>query len=228
MVICPTCRHENPEESGICARCGNSLDPGVAAYLPVRRTEGERPPLEIQTPTPPSRWRAIVVIGAFGVIVAGVGLYFLLRPDPCSGTNFTSTNFGYCVMVPDGWEAGPARFGSSVTLDQFAPPTAATTVIVSTVDLRSGAALEEFSNFVRQKDVAAGLKPGPASDTTLDGVGALQWDATVDSAGETYHLREVVVVHDDVGWRITLNDVDQGFASSAVAFRDMLDSWQFR
>ena len=228
MVICPTCRHDNLEESTLCARCGGSLDPGMATFLPVRRAEGERPPLELPTPKAPSKWRAVVVIGAFGVIVAGVGLYFLLRPDPCAGTNFTSTNFGYCVMVPDGWEAGPARFGSSVTLDQFAPPTAATTVIVSTVDLQSGAALDDFSSFVRQKDVDAGLKPGPASDTTLDGVGALQWDATVESEGETYHLREVVVVHDDVGWRITLNDVDQGFASSAVAFRDMLDSWQFR
>jgi hypothetical protein len=170
----------------------------------------------------------VVILGAIGVIVAGIGLAYLLRPDPCSGTNFTSENFGYCVLVPDGWEAGPARFGSDVTLDQFAPPTSAATVIVATVDLQQGAALEDFSSFIRQKDEDAGLTPGPAADTNLDGVGALQWDVTVDAEGETYHMREVVTVRDDVGWRITLNDVQQGFPSSAVAFRDLLESWRFR
>jgi hypothetical protein len=41
-------------------------------------------------------------------------------------------------------------------------------------------------------------------------------------------MREVVVVREDIGWRITLNDVADRFSTSAVAFESMLDSWQFR
>jgi hypothetical protein len=227
VVICPACRQENLEESTVCSRCGRTLDPGVATFLP-RSTEGERPPLEIRAPKQPSTWRVVAVFGVIGLLVAGVGVYFLVRPNPCDGTNFTSTNFGYCVLVPQGWQAGPAHFGSDVTLDQFAPPTSATTVLVATVDLDAGARLADFSNFVRQKDESAGLTPGPESDTKVDGVPALQWDMTVDTNGETYRMREVVVVRDDVGWRITLNDLEQGFPNSAVAFHDLLDSWQFR
>jgi hypothetical protein len=229
MVICPTCRHENLEEAAVCERCGNSLDPGISRLLPVRRNDAERAPIEFTKRKQPSRWRPIAVLALLGVAVAGVGAYLVFRPDPCDGTNFTSTNFGYCVLVPEGWEAGPARFGDSVTLDQFAPPTSATTVVVATVDLESGASLDDFGAFVRQKDEDAGLVPGPASDTTIDGVGALQWDVTVDAdGGETYRMREVVTVRDDVGWRITLNDLEDGFSSSAVVFRDLLDTWQFR
>jgi zinc-ribbon domain len=228
VVICPNCRNENLEDATVCTKCGGSLDPGVSRLLPVRRTEDERPPFELHTPKPPSVWRAVAVFGIFALLAAGIGVYYLGRPNPCAGTNFTSTNFGYCVLVPDGWEAGPARFGADVTLDQFAPPTASSTVIVSSVDLDSGATLSDFSNFVRQRDDAAGLTPGPTSETTVDGVGATQWDVTVETDGETYRMREVVTVRDDVGWRITLNDVRQDFATSAVAFRDLLDSWRFR
>ena len=229
MVICPTCRNENLEDAPVCMRCGGSLDPGVSRLLPVRRNEAERQEIELTKPPQPSRMRTAVILGIMGAAVVGAGLFFLLRPDPCKGTNFTSENFGYCVLVPEGWEAGPARFGADVTLDQFAPPTSAATVVVATVDLETGAALEEFSNFVRQKDEDAGLTLGPASETSVGGVGALQWDVTIDAeSGETYQMREVVTVLNDVGWRITLNDLQDGFASSAVAFRDLLDSWQFR
>jgi zinc-ribbon domain len=228
VVICPNCRHDNLEDATVCAKCGASLDPGVSRLLPVRRTEAERPAFELHTPKPPSVWRPVAIFGLFALFAGGIGVYYLVRPNPCDGTNFTSTNFGYCVLVPDGWEAGPARFGSDVTLDQFAPPTASTTVIVSSVDLDAGVTLSDFSDFVRQRDDTAGLTPGPTSDTTLDGVDAIQWDVTVETEGETYRMREVVTVRDDVGWRITLNDVRQGFATSAVAFRDLLDSWQFR
>jgi hypothetical protein len=79
------------------------------------------------------------------------------------------------------------------------------------------------------RDEEVGLTPGAASETSLDGVGALQWDVTVTPEdGESFQMREVVTVRDDIGWRITLNDVSDGFGTSAVAFSDMLDSWQFR
>lgn len=229
MVVCPSCRHVNTEEATQCAQCGASLEPGVARLLPARRSPSERPPLEIQRPKAPSKWRPHVVIGLTVLMGVGAGAAYLFRPDPCEGTNFESANFGYCLQVPEGWEAGPARFGAEVTLDQFAPPTESATVVVEAVDLEGGVALEDWSEFVRQRDEEAGLTPGAASETELDGVGALQWDVTVaPEGGEQFRMREVVVVRDDVGWRITLNDVSDGFGTSAVVFANMLASWQFR
>lgn len=228
MVICPTCRHVNPEEAERCLRCGTSLEPGATALLPVRRSEGERPPVEIRKPKPPSKWRAPLIVGGFVAALAAVSAYWLFRPDPCGGTNFVSENFGYCVLVPEGWEAGPARFGADVTLDQFAPPAESATVVVEAVDLELGVELEAWSEFVRQRDEEAGLTPGGASGTSLGGVGALRWDVTVELDGQTFRMREVVAVRGDVGWRITLNDASQGFATTAAVFEDMLGSWHFR
>jgi hypothetical protein len=197
--------------------------------LAVRRDPSERPPIEVRQPTPPSKWRPYVVLGALVLAVAVAGVAWLVRPDPCKGTNFSSENFGYCILVPEGWEAGPARFGSAVELDQFAPPTEAATVMVEAVDLESGAGLEGWSQFVRQRDEDAGLTPGASSEATLDGVEALTWDVTVSAeSGENFHMREVVAVLDDIGWRITLNDVADRFSTSAVVFESMLASWQFR
>ena len=88
--------------------------------------------------------------------------------------------------------------------------------------------LEQWSEFVRTRDEDAGLTPGPASEAKLGGADALQWDVSVASeGGNSFLMREVVVVSNDVGWRVTLNDLQEGFDTSAVAFRDMLDSWQF-
>jgi hypothetical protein len=41
-------------------------------------------------------------------------------------------------------------------------------------------------------------------------------------------MREVVVVRDEVGWRISLSDTADGFEVSQTAFRRMLDSFRFR
>jgi hypothetical protein len=210
-----------PEEAG------SSLTPDAVALLP-RREPGERPPIEMRKPPQPSKWRPLILLGVFLVGLTAVAAFFALRPDPCGDTNFESENFGYCLMVPDGWEAGPAQFGADVTLDQFAPPTGSATVVVEAVDLETGVALDQWSEFVRKRDEDAGLTPGPASDAKLGGADALQWDVSVASeGGNSFLMREVVVVSNDVGWRVTLNDLQEGFDTSAVAFRDMLDSWQF-
>ena len=227
MVICPSCRNENTEEAVTCGVCGTSLEPGVARFLPPRREPRERPPIEIPKAAQPSKVRTFMVLGGLGMLLVAAGLYWVGRPDPCRGTNFTSQDFGYCVLVPEGWEAGPARFGDQVTLDQFAPPTSAATVVVASVDLEAGTALEEFSEFIRGKDEDAGLRPGPASELSLDGTSALQWDIAVSGGADAYKMREIVTVKGDVGWRITLNDVEDGFSSSASDLREMLETWRF-
>ena len=227
MVVCPTCREVNEEGRAICQKCGMSLAPNAVALLP-RREPGERPPIEMRKPPQPSKWRPLIVLGVVLVGLAAVGAFYALRPDPCGETNFESENFGYCLLVPEGWEAGPAQFGADVTLDQFAPPTGSATVVIEAVDLETGVALEQWSEFVRTRDEDGGLTPGPASEAKLDGADALQWDVSVATqGGESFLMREVVAVSNNIGWRVTLNDLQDGFDTSAVVFRDMLDSWQF-
>lgn len=229
MVVCPSCRQVNLEEAGRCERCGASLDPGFSALLPVRRTEGERPQLEIPQPKPASKSRPYVVLGALVAAVLAFGAVTVLRPNACEGTNFESDNFGYCVLVPEGWEAGPARFGADVTLDQFSPPTESVTVVVEAVDLEDdeGVGLEAWSTYIRTVDEQGGLAPGPASETRLGDVAALQWDATVETGGETFMTREVVAVRGNIGWRISLNSLSDRFGTSAVVLQDILESWKF-
>lgn len=228
MIICPACRNANDEGAEFCAKCGRSLE-ASASMMPTRRASGVRPPIEDTPHVPPSRWRALVVLGAVVLGAVGVGTWLLLRPDPCRGTNFSSANFGYCLTVPEGWTAEPARFGSSVELDQFAVPSQGATVLVEAVDLQQKDDLGGFADMVRQKDESAGLKPGPGRRTEIDGVAAQVWDITIVSdAGTSYQMREVVVVKDQVGWRITLNDVADAFEEHAVPFDEMLRSWRFR
>ena len=148
MVVCPTCREVNEEGRALCQKCGSSLEPSTVALLP---RHGERPPIEIRKPPQPSKWRPLVMLGVIVGVGVVVGAFVLLRPDPCGGTNFESENFGYCIVVPEGWEAGPAQFGADVTLDQFAPPTGSATVVVEAVDLETGVGLNQWSEFVRQR-----------------------------------------------------------------------------
>lgn len=229
MIVCPDCRHVNEEQALVCGRCGRSLEPGPVALMPQRRTSAPPPIIEVPKPKPPSPWRAVEIIGGLVGVLAAAGAFWLLRPDPCEGTNFASPTFGYCLTVPEGWVAEPARVGDQVTLDQFAPPRDGATVIVDATDLERGVTLEGWAGFVRNRDVEAGLTPGPATETAVGGVPARQWDLTATSdAGTSYRMREVVVVRDEVGWRISLSDTEDGFEVSQAVFQRMLDSFRFR
>ncbi len=228
MIVCPSCRTVNEEDLAFCSKCGRSLEPGPVMLAPRRTDLAERPPMELKAPRKRSKWRPVVILGTMGMVLLSGATFLLLKPNPCRGTNFASDNFGYCLSVPDGWVAQPARFGSSATLDEFAPPRASATVIVDAADLADGAQLDQWAAFVRQKDQAAGLIPGPATGLTLDGVDARQWDVSITSdSGDEYSMREVVLVRDNVGWRVTLSDRSGGFASSAGTLKLMLQSWRF-
>lgn len=229
MIVCPNCRHVNEEEAAACASCGHSLDPGPALLLPMRRTGDGLPQLEIKPPPTASPWRAVGVLGVVVAIAAGFLGWKLTKPDPCRGLDFSSDLFGYCVNVPAGWMAQPARVGSSVNLDQFSPASQSTAVLVEAVDLTEGTGLPQFADFVRQKDEAAGMTPGPARQITIDGVAAQEWDITVSSTGssKTFQEREVVVVRGQVGWRVIFNAPQDRFEQDAGPFQQLLDSWRF-
>jgi hypothetical protein len=227
VIVCPNCRNSNPEEAQVCEACGVTLEPAAHA-LSARRAPSGRPKIEIPPPMPPPRWPLVFVLTALVGIVAGAVVYLFFRPNPCEGTNFSSENFGYCLAVPEGWTAEQAKVGSDATLDEFTIPTQSTTVLVYAVDLEQGTDLSAFADLVRQQEEQSGLTPGPAEATKLGGLDAQRWDMQkTNDAGESFQLREVVVVRDDVGWRITLNDLEDVFADHEAPFEQMLRSWHF-
>jgi len=227
VLVCPHCRHSNPEDSEACGNCGRSLAPGQM-FLGARRQSGG-PPLEMKPPEPPPRWIPWAILGA----LATAGATFLLvrqALNPCREATFTSERFGYCVQPPDGWLAGAARIGSA-QIDQFQPPTETTTVFIEAIDLAEGTDLHAFSEIVRQRDEDAGLVPGPViqREGPLDGQPALQWDVVVDPEdGAIYQMREVVTVLEEIGWRITISGSEDDFDQYLTSFDLMLDSWRFR
>jgi hypothetical protein len=228
VIVCPNCRNANDEDAKACAKCGASLEPGPT-HLSTRRPPNERPPIEIPQPRPPSPWRAIVGLGVLLGVGIGAGAWYLLRSDPCDGTNFSSERFGYCMTLPEEWTWQPAKFGESVTVDQFTPPSESATVLVEAADLPDDADLSAFADAVRRTDEEAGLSPGPIEKTTVDGADALAWEIDYTSdAGGAYGVREVVVVNDRFGWRLMLNDVAESFHRHVSTFETMVESFRFR
>jgi hypothetical protein len=225
MIVCPNCRTSNEEHARFCQSCGRSLEPGPS---PRVRPEGGTSGLaEIRPPKPPARWPAIVLVVGLIVFAGAYFGYQEFGPDPCRG-KFASPHFGYCLTVPNGWQANPARIGT-VSVDQFNPPSSSTVVLVSAVDLPSNAGLSEFASQVRQQDQQAQLTPGRPRSTVVGGLPAQQWDVTVPAAtGSTsYMLREVVVVKGEVGWKIQMNDPAASFQQHLGSFAEMLRSWHF-
>ncbi|MFM8944597.1 MAG: hypothetical protein ACKOI0_05075 [Actinomycetota bacterium] len=228
MIVCPACRTANDEDVATCASCGGSLAPGPAA-LRARRAPTERRVVEVPLPSPPSRARPFVVIGALVVgLVAGIG-WLVARPDPCRGATFTSASFGYCVVVPQGWTSSPARFGNGAVLDGFSLTGGSASILVEAVDLADGTDLADWASTVRDRDGEAGLRPGTPREAIVAGFPARAWELTSESEdGTRYRTREVVVVRDGIGWRIVLNETQAGFDAAATALETLLDSWRFR
>ena len=222
MIVCPNCRHANEEGLETCSNCGRTLEPGPSLMLATRRTQEE-----ISQPKPPARWPGFTIVGVLVLGLIGFFVWKSVRPDPCRGTNFTSDRFGYCLTVPQGWTAGTAQVGT-LSLDQFSLPKGSTTVLVEVADISDNTDLNAFAQVVRKRDQDAGLVPGPIENLRVDGVTAEQWDISLqNAAGETFQLREVVVVRKGFGWRITLNDSEQGFDQHVKPFQHMLESWRF-
>jgi hypothetical protein len=225
MIVCPNCRSSNQEEARFCMNCGRTLEPGPS---PRVRPDGSHQGLaEIRPPKPPARWPAFLALGAMIVFAAGFFGWQVFGPDPCRD-KFASSQFGYCLAVPAGWQADPARVGTA-PMDEFSPNASSTTVLIQAADLPANLALAEFSSSLRQQEEAAGYMPGEPQQTTVGGFPAQWWDTEVPApdGSEGFKIRDVVVVKDEVGWRIQLNDATSAFDSHLPSLAQMLRSWHF-
>lgn len=168
------------------------------------------------------------MFGAFLALIVAAAVIVIARPDPCADRSFSSEAFGYCLTVPQGWNTSPARFANGATLDGFSDDGSAA-VFIEAVDLPTGTGLEAWAKLVRARDTDAGLTPGASTDTVVGGTPALRWDLTSTSEdGTEYRTREIVLVRGEVGWRVTLNESEAGFADALDALEAMLGTWAFR
>lgn len=234
MIKCPVCGRESPEGSKFCNICGQSLaglQPSEPAQVATdEAVSEEQEDVEAAAATPAkmsSAIPALLTLGLIALVTTGVVVYAQLQPTTCAD-QFESDRFGYCVTVPEGWDAGEASVGQT-PVDSFAVKEGAATVVVIAIDLAERTSLTQFADDARQNDEAQGLQPSGMKPLQLDGEPAQAWGITTTSPnGQEYKLVQVVTVRNDVGWTISLSDSAEGFDSHERSFREMLASWQFQ
>jgi hypothetical protein len=221
VLVCPFCRTSNPEDRETCSQCGRDLRQVVQPMPAAVRHE---PPSDIEPPPPIKsgpRWGRITALAVVVLLVAGGGTWLGVRPQPCDG-KYTSTQFGYCVTVPQGWTASAANIGST-EIDQYVS-LPATTVVLS-IPLRSGVTLSQYAGAAQAQDKSKGLTDGPSTTTTVGGTPALEWP--ISKKNDRFKGVEVAVVHGGAGWTIQLNDDEATIESHLDQFHSMLSSFHF-
>jgi hypothetical protein len=227
VLVCPNCRGENLEEARFCQRCGRSLEPQAASLRGGPAKEVPEEDLDVSPPKPPSAWPGITALVLVVMALGGWALWYLLKPDPCQN-KYSSVLFSYCAEIPEGWEGG-SQLAAEGNLDQFSPPAEDAATFVRVQDISPSATTDTYAQDFRTNQEADGLSPSRMEAVEIDGEQALAWDVTVPSEdGETLRLREVVVVREDGGWRITLAATDQTYQDARIAFEEMLDSWHWK
>jgi hypothetical protein len=182
------------------------------------------PPTDIEPPPPVKsgpRWGRIAALGVIVLLLVGGGTWLSIRPEACDG-KYTSTQFGYCLTVPQGWRASVAHIGPT-DVDQYVNLPA--TTIVMSIPLRSGVSLAQYAGAAQDQDKTKGLTAGSPTLTKVGGAPAMQWEISKKSG--RFKGVEVVTVHDDVGWTIQLNDDEATIGAHLDQFRSMLSSFHF-
>ena len=227
MLVCPACRNENAEEARFCTTCGRSLAPEEAALLsPSRRDE---PGLEIDLP-PPRRYSplpAILTLAAIVLVGLGTLTWFALRPNPCEG-KFTSSQFPYCVAVPEGWQqASAAVRGTSV--DAFMPAREGLTMWVHAGEAPAGADAQQITEQLRAQAAGSGLSPTQPRPLEIAGTEALSVEYTRSDAttGSRITERRITLVRDDLLWQIVISGDDRR-VHRAEELRQILASWAWK
>ena len=231
MLVCPSCRSENVEDASVCRHCGNSLE---ASGSPMRRldrpTETESQ-LELWQPRSPSVLPLIIGVLVLGLGLLGWGLFAALKPNPCAG-KFSSSLYGYCADIPQGWVGGLRPSGDTYE-DRFEPAEldgeAQATVQVSPL-LDPNVATQQYVQQFRTSQEASGFDLSAVDPVVLDGEQALAWNYSLGADGEAQQLRvrEVVLVRGEGAWRIQLVATDEAYENARFQFEELLASWRWK
>lgn len=226
MLVCPQCRGENVEEARFCNRCGRSLEPGEMALRRLERSEGQSEFLDFPPPKRPSAVPGILALSLLGLLLLGVGAWYLLRPDPCA-QKFESSQFPYCLAVPRGWQAGSQPI-QNVPTDVFGPQAALPFVYVTADAAPAQADSQSYADVQRQGLREDGLFPSPLENDEVGGSQALAWETTfTDSDGTVIRQRTITLIKDGQAWQIGLVSTQQDFEQARSQLESMLSSWSW-
>jgi hypothetical protein len=226
VLVCPACRSENVEGVQYCARCGRSLIPEEGALRRLeRRPQGET---FIDVPEPKQTSAVPGILTLVGLVVAGAvfGLWYFLRPDPCSG-KYASQQFPYCLEVPQGWE-GTRRTIQGTPADAFAPRAQLPVVLVIAGDSQPGADSQSYARAQRAALEADGLFPSRVEAAEVDGADALAWEmTTTDVDGTVLRERRVTLVREGQAWIILMVASQERYPQALDQFEGMLQTWSW-
>jgi hypothetical protein len=202
--------------------------PAPADPFPLPPGAGGQPRLPPPPKAKPSKIGIVLtaLVAAAVVAVTGLGVRTALRPDPCQGAAFVSSTYGYCVTPPTGWTASSATqefFG----VDAFRNTTSPVVVYVDAIQLGSED-LDAVTAEVRQLDEGTGgVTLSDVESSTLGGEPTREWTVTEQSPQGGRSVREILVVRDDVAWRIEVADVEGAPDQDYTEAQQLLDSFRF-
>ena len=244
MLVCPRCRSENTEEAQFCSNCGGALS---AAEAPLRRVDTEtraQTAIEIPAPNRPNPMVAILALVLVAVAIGSFALYLASRPDPCA-RKFQSVFYDYCIGVPQGWQAAPQLDPQAPNgrLDVLFDGVQGPRVLIRAQVVAPETTSEQYAQvFYSLSQNATSLEPA-----TVGGTAGYAWDEQSQAEdGSSVGVRQVALVQDGLGWRITLQvpgpspvQLPTGgtpgpepspappadFTGAVLDMQEMLDSW---
>jgi hypothetical protein len=226
VLVCPACRSENVEETQFCVRCGRSLIPEEGALRRLERPTEEGALIDMPVPKQPSALPGILTLVGIVLVGSVFGLWYFLRPDPCSG-KFSSAQFPYCLEVPAGWE-GSRRTIQGTSADAYAPRAQLPVVLVIAGDSQPGADSLSYARAQRDALEADGLFPSQVERAELDGADALAWEmTTTDVDGTILRERRVTLVRDGQAWIILMVASQERYPQALDRFDAMLRTWSW-
>lgn len=227
MLVCPQCRHDNPEEARFCTQCGGSLEPTATSLRSVERTRPVEDDIDIAPPRRASPLPGILTLVALVLLGVGAATWYVLRPNPCAG-KFTSDQYPYCVALPEGWEDGQQQVGGGQA-DTFFPTSRDAYILVQAQQVNSGTDTRAFAEQQRDSEEAGGLFPGPLREVRVGGQVAVAWEVTLPTeSGIVIRQLEVAMVRGGTGWVITFAGTDESYEREQPDFEQVLESWSFK
>jgi hypothetical protein len=168
---------------------------------------------------------------AIGLILIGASVlmaWAFAGPVRCPDGSFESMRFGYCVTVPEGWNAIASQ-SDAQPFDLFESDAGGATITVSAVPLDPGEDLDGFASEMGGLDQSAGYEVAEPVGFRVAGEPALRLDlsAAAGVSVDPTRGREVVFVRDGVGWRVQMGETPARFDDTARQLDVMLAGWVF-